>query len=78
MRVKKNFKPRRDFPIDREGYEAFKNQGWNGEYEEVQTETDDIDNTHEKQIENYSRGGSSNRSYEPSRLSYKGKRVWGE
>jgi len=78
MRVKKNFKPRRDFPIDEQGYREYRNQGWNGEYEEIETEIDDIDHTHEKQIENYSRGGSKNRDREPSRIDYGGRIVRGQ
>lgn len=68
IKVKKNFKKRRDFELNTEGYKAFRNQGWNGEYEEIEIQ-DDIDiDVHEKQIMNYLNGGSSKRCYEPVRI----------
>lgn len=64
--VKKNFRPRRDFELNAEGYKAFRNQGWNGEYEEIVIEYED--NTNARQVENYMRGGSSSKCYEPVRI----------
>lgn len=75
-RIKKGFKPRRNFELDEQGYREFRNQGWNGEYEEI--EIPEPDNTNLTQIDNFMRGGSSSRIIEPSRIDYRGLIVRGQ
>jgi len=76
-RIKKGFKPRREFPLDEQGYKAFRSQGWNGEYEEIEVDTE-IDNTNLNQLDNFMHGGSSLRTVDPSRIDYEGHIVMGQ